>query len=544
MALFTINQLPTIFVCLSVACALETYRRFRDGAKSINNFPGIRTLLRPDSDIASLLPGIPGVVRDPDLEWQDKYSTFQEIGWEVYSHISAWPKKHITYFIADADAIKELVLNRAIFPKTGTPLVELYGPNIVAAADGSDWKKHRKVSAPAFSERNNKLVWNETAEILSEIFTEWGDKETISIKNITDLTLPIALLVISAAGFGRRIPWREDINAFIPLGHKLTFKKALTTVCGNLFLKAIAPEWAMGLTKNWAEARLGFHELETYMQEMIDEKSDRSLEDEDGRHSSDLFSNLLAASEEESASGQPSMTHKELMGNIFIFLLAGHETTAHALAFSFGLLACYPEEQQKLYDHIISVLPDGRFPTYEDVHSLTRSLAVLYEAMRLFPPVTGILKHAAQDTTLSVHASASQSGSAINSNSDMPLRKTIVVPKGSTLSLHISGVHYNPRYWEDPYEFKPERFLGDYNKDAFIPFALGARACLGRRFSEVEAVAVITMMVLRYKIEPNPDLFTIIPGETPRVTRDRLLKTEQILTLAPERAPLQFRRRI
>ncbi|KDQ10982.1 hypothetical protein BOTBODRAFT_35741 [Botryobasidium botryosum FD-172 SS1] len=479
----TTNQLLTLFACASVACVLETYRRFRNCTSSINNFPGKRTLLRPYSDLASLLPGIPGVVPDRYIEWEDKYKIFQEIGWEVYSHVSAWPKRHISYVISDADAIKELVLNRAIFPKPGIKVLELYGQNVVAAGDGSEeWKRHRKVSAPAFSEKNNKLVWNETTEILSEIFAEWGNKETVSIQNITDLTLPIALLVISAAGFGRRIPWREDINAYIPSGHKLTFKKALTTVCGNLFFKAIVPEWAMGLTKKWAEARLGFHELEAYMQEMVNDKIDTSLGDEDSPHKSDLFSNLLAASEEESASGESSLTRQELVGNIFIFLLAGHETTAHALAFSFGLLACYPEEQQKLYDQITSVLSDGRHPTYEDVHSFTRSLAVLYESMRLFPPVTGILKQVAQDTTLAVHASVPQTGSAKSFKSDYatPQRKTIVIPKGSTMSLRISGVHYNPRYWEDPYEFKPDRFLGDYNKDAFLPFALGGRACLGR----------------------------------------------------------------
>jgi len=413
----------------------------------------------------------------------------------------------------------------------------------VVTTEDEDWKRHRKVSAPAFSERNNKLVWQETARIVNEIFAEWGDKESVSIKHIVDITLPIALLVISAAGFGRRISWREDTDAKPPPGHALTFKRSITTVCSNLVLKFILPEWAMGLTSKWSRVRLGFHELETYMKEMIEQRQKDlgQLDDEEDHNSSDLFHSLLAASEAEAASGEPSLTPKELMGNIFIFLLAGHETTAHALGYSFGLLACYPDEQQKLYDHVMSVVSNGRLPSYEDMHSLTRPLAVMYEALRLFPPVLGPTKKAAQDTTLSTHASSQENLKGASSTQDR--RRTVIIPKGSIVTIHATGLHYNPRYWEDPYEFKPDRFLGNYNKDAFVPFAVGPRACLGRRFSETEAVAVITMMILRYKIELNPDLFTIIPGESPRATRERLLKAKQVLTLAPDNLPLLFRRR-
>jgi len=299
----------------------------------------------------------------------------------------------------------------------------------------------------------------------------------------------------------------------------------------------------MGFTSKWSRARQGFHELEAYMGEMIEERQ-KSLgqpADDADHNKSDLFHSLLVASEAEAASGEPALTPRELMGNIFIFLLAGHETTAHALAFSFGLLACYPDEQQKLYDHIMSVVPGGRPPSYEDMHSLTRPLAVMYEAMRLFPPVLGPTKKAAQDTTLFTYP-ASQ-GNSKGANLEQDQRRTVIIPKGSIVSIHVAGLHYNPRYWENPYEFRPDRFLGNYNKDAFAPFAVGPRACLGRRFSETEAVAVITMIVLRYKIELNPSLFTIIPGESPDATRERLLKAQQVLTLAPENLPLLFRRR-
>lgn len=145
------------------------------------------------------------------------------------------------------------------------------------------------------------------------------------------------------------------------------------------------------------------------MVEMVEQRQELRLKptEEDDYNHSDLFNSLLTAAEEESASGTPTLTQRELVGwcishlhmpvtylisllsgNIFIFLLAGHEvrlhhpfllgrtqnlislsttvtclqTTANSLAFAFGLLACYLDEQQKLYDHVKSVLADGRAP--------------------------------------------------------------------------------------------------------------------------------------------------------------------------------------
>lgn len=76
----------------------------------------------------------------------------------------------------------------------------------------------------------------------------------------------------------------------------------------------------------------------------------------------DLFTSLLKANEDEDYKGTTKLSESELSGNIFIFLLAGHETTAHTLAFTFGLLALYPDEQEKLYQQIVSVMPKGRNP--------------------------------------------------------------------------------------------------------------------------------------------------------------------------------------
>jgi len=251
------------------------------------------------------------------------------------------------------------------------------------------------------------------------------------------------------------------------------------------------------------------------MLEMIEE-----CKSSEGRR--DLLTNLVHASMEKNGSQKEfEFTHRDLLGNIFIFLLAGYETTASALSFTIALLATHQEEQEELYKHIRSVVPDGRLPTYHDVPRLTRVLAVINESLRLYAPATMVFKKAAEDCV-------------IQTDSGKPLP----VPKGTMLVPMVNAIHRNPRYWSDPDEFRPGRFLGDYNKDAFIPFSAGARGCLGRRFSEIEQIAVLSVIVLHYKItvleEPQ------YAHETASERKKRVLASQLGIVSVPLRTPVVF----
>jgi len=120
-------------------------------------------------------------------------------------------------------------------------------------------------------------------------------------------------------------------------------------------------------------------------------------------------------------------------------------------------------------------------------------------------------------------------------------KKSIPIPKGTQLNIHIPGVHYNPRYWDDPHKFNPSRFLKDWPRDAFLPFSAGARACLGRKFFETEGIAVLTMLASQYKITVKEE--PKFAGETFEQTKSRILSATQKLTLTPIRVPLVFTRR-
>lgn len=345
----------------------------------------------------------------------------------------------------------------------------------------------------------------------------WGNQTEVVVGHCVPLTLQIALFIISAAGFGRKISWEDD--TIIPSGHQISFKQALYVVSTSFVTKLIVSDWALGLTQRLRDIRLGFDELQNYMSEMIIERRAATKE---VRH--DLFSNFLDANDDETV----QLSHSELIGNIYMFLIAGHETTGHALAFAFGLLALYPEEQEVLYQHIKSVLSDGRNPTYEDMPLLTHSMAVFYETLRMFPPAATIPKCSAEDTFFSIENSQGE-------------KKTIPVPAGTTISVNVPGLHYNPRYWSDPYSFKPSRFLEDWPRDAFMPFSAGARACIGRKFFETSGIAVLTMLVSRYKIEVEEE--PQFAGETFAARKERILASKPGVTLTPVRMPLVFKLR-
>jgi len=253
-------------------------------------------------------------------------------------------------------------------------------------------------------------------------------------------------------------------------------------------------------------------------------KERRLSDDKDGKR--DLLSGLITANDEFSDDGEQRLKDEELIGNMFMFYLAGHETSGHTLSFALNMLAVHQEEQEALYQHIQSVLPDGRPPTYEDIPKLNRVTATLYETLRMFPLAPVIPRCCAEDTTFVIGNKAGET-------------KVFWAPAGSRIIIDVPGIHYNPRYWEDPFSFKPERFLGEWNKDAFVPFSGGARACIGRGFFETTGLAILTMLIEHYRVETHPKF----AGETFEQLKERYSQNILMVTLTPTCSSLVFKRR-
>ena len=141
---------------------------------------------------------------------------------------------------------------------------------------------------------------------------------------------------------------------------------------------------------------------------------------------------------------------------------------------------------------------------------------VFNETLRLFPPVITIPKQSAEDTSFTTTNACGE-------------KRTIPVPAGTYISICTPALHNNPRYWDEPEKFKPARFLGSYNRDAFLPFSGGPRGCIGRGFAETEGVAVLALLVSRYRVEVRDE--PRYRGETWEERKGRLLRSQHSLTI-------------
>jgi len=322
----------------------------------------------------------------------------------------------------------------------------------------------------------------------------------------------LALHIISAAGFGVSFNWNDSASPWP--NHKLSFYNALSTVLERLFLILLTPNVVLnlpfGVLKESQEARSEFGQ---YLLDLMEREKLAIASREDTKREN-LMAALIRSSEGE-------LSDSEITGNVFIFLLAGHETTAHTLMYTMYMLSMHPDVQDKLKKEAEEVY-GSREPQYEDFNSLIYTNAVASEVLRLFPPVTGIPKQTHQEQTL--------------------CGGKYVIPAGSHVTLNAVGVHYNTLVWgNDAKEFKPSRFDpregGKIVKGSFIPFSEGARSCIGRKFANVEMVGAISSIVKEYTIHMTPDF-------TPEKMMMELENSHSIVTLQPRnKIPLLFKKR-
>ncbi|KAF8597591.1 cytochrome P450 [Ceratobasidium sp. AG-I] len=399
-----------------------------------------------------MLPWIPHIAPGGNFAWSNKYKMFEGTEAGIYGMVSVFPSE-AGFCVSDAEALEQIASGRSAFKKRidDYAVLRLFGNNLLV----------RRICAPAFSDRNNHLVWTTTMGFVSNVIESWTPREAVRVRDACEeLTLPIALCVIAKAGFGRDVHWADDAPP--PTGHKLTF----------------------------------LYSLKMHVREMIQsrrESQDRNTQ----RH--DLLSQLINARDSNDA-----LSEDELVGNVMIFLIAGHETTGHTLAILLGLLALYPGEQERVGQEIKNLREGEDDLTYDDMRQLPYALAVLYETLRLYPMV----QH---------------------------------VPASSRAFIFTTGVHYNPSYWDYPEEFTPARFIDtDWNRDAFIPFSLGPRACIGRRFAETTIVAVLAKLLSKYSVSVDESRFESIPGESMLDRQQRFINPMTKLTLTPAALPLIF----
>ncbi|KAF2083231.1 cytochrome P450 monooxygenase-like protein [Saccharata proteae CBS 121410] len=491
---------------------------------------------------------------EPEWVYKRNYGVFEEYGSDAIIVVSPG---EIHCYVADAEAVADICARRTDFQK---PLerygnVQLYGHNVVVS-EGPTWRRHRKITAPSFSEKNNIIVWGESLRQAQSLLVHWEATKTVA--NAESDMMSLSLHIISKAGFGIQVLWpheecsakEEEVNGHFSStkpspGHSMSYKEAMSKLMKNVIWIPIMPKWLRDVVpfEGPRTASLAYDEWGQYMSDLYsmkkaDMRNGKMTEGLDllGRNSlttgyppsgavmrgAGLTQETLNAPK----APEQQLSDSEILGNAFVFMLAGHETTANAMHFALILLALNPRCQRKLQDELKAIFGDRPVQEWTYDRDLPKIMtgytaAVMYETMRLIPAVTAIPKTTMKDSPQAL---------VVNG-------KRVVIPENCLTSLDVPGTHHNPKYWpacpdidalpagDELDQFKPERWLSNANKEVesdnldtqsslfrpapgvFLPFSEGARSCMGRRFAQVEVMSVLAVLFQHHSVELAVDEF-------------------------------------
>ncbi len=326
--------------------------------------------------------------------------------------------------------------------------------------NGDFWLKQRRLIQPAFhKQKMNQLVHNMEQTIASELKDLTEEKEIALFPIMNKLAFNVVAKSLFHVSFIEeklnRIKFIiEEVQDFVTKEIRLPYKTWWFKISGQV--------------KKHQQLSL---ESDAIIKEFVDE---RQLSKE--QHN-DLLDMLLQTRYEDTGEG---MSTQQLIDEIKIIFIAGHETTANALTFTLHLLANHPEIQQKMNDELIGVASETD-DAIEQLQKMLYTNAVINESLRLYPPawITD-RENLEDDTILGYH-----------------------IKKGTLIGVSFYELHRNPKYWENPEVFNPERFLGEQKKESmnyFYPFGAGPRMCIGYGFAIYEMGLTLSYIVKKYTI--------------------------------------------
>ncbi|GAA5931442.1 hypothetical protein JCM1841_001669 [Sporobolomyces salmonicolor] len=472
-------------------------------------------------------------------DWAAKADLYRKFNSTVLVVPSLFPPT-VTVLVGEGRAMNVVNKDRHTFVKPKgiiASVASLYGPNLLTT-EGVHWRRHRKVSAPSFSEKNTAQVWEMTMKLVAEwqdkLDKEQGKGGTTVVDNSEDLWAVLTLLVMGRAGFGIDFAW-PSTSSPKRADEALSFYQASKIVLRDWRPMSILPRLVFKLPNpKLQRIQHGYDLFGDELKRMVQERVE---EVKKGVNRDDLLTALVKANLKEE--GKDKLTDEELLSDAYIFLIAGHETTANSLSTIFLLLALYTSHQDALHDEALSVF--GSRPIFElryseTYHALPITLATVQEGLRLAGPVPSVIKQAALETWLPART--------VPKEGEKSEETKVFVPAGSLIRENVSGIHYSDEAWPDPYDFNPKRFLEkDWNRDSFYPFSSGMRGCIGRPFAMAELVAVVSAMLLKYRIEVPEHRkaeWLLREGETERERRERIMNPAWALTLGPQGIDLAF----
>src|SRR5258707_1252154 len=372
-------------------------------------------------------------------------------------------------FVNKPEHVQAILVDGASTFSKGKLIHKAIKSNGLFTSEGDFHRQQRKLIAPMFQPRHI-VNYAETIVQYGELIARsWTDQAVIDLnREMISLTMGIIGKVLFDIDMLKET---DELGAAMAIGFVHTVRR--------LSEPLLPPDsWP---TPHNRRVRAATILLETRILQMIEER--RKLQTEQQTEQIDLLSVLLNAQDEDGN----RMSDRQTMDECITFLGAGHETTAAALAWSWYFLCQQPELYAKVRQEVQQAL-QGRRATFDDLAQLPLCLQVFKEAMRLYPPASGIFREALEDTIIDDYR----------------------VPKGANILISPYTLHRRPEYFPEPKVFNPERFSPEREKQlphhAYIPFGAGTRICIGNHFALMEGQLLIATIVQQASL-------SLVPGQ-------------------------------
>lgn len=336
--------------------------------------------------------------------------------------------------------------------------------NGLLTSEGEEWKRQRRLTSPAFHRERIANYAGTMVDYSNRLITNWQDGETRDMhREMMRLTLEIVVRCLFSADVSQDV---DEIGA--------TLKDLVKPFAAQATLK-----WILN-NRLPTPYHIQFHQLAR----KIDMVVYRIIAERraSGTDEGDLLSTLLAARDEDGS----QMTDQQLRDEIMTLFLAGHETTALTLAWSWYLIGKHPEVEGKFHAELDDVL-GPRHATISDLPRLKYTEQIAKESMRLYPPAYGLGREAITDCEIGGYR----------------------VPAGTQVFMFQWATQRDERFFAEPLAFRPERWTSEFEaqlpKYAYFPFGGGPRACIGASFAMMEIMLVLATIGRKFRLELVPD---------------------------------------
>jgi len=375
-----------------------------------------------------------------------------------------------TVFLNHPDLIEDVLVNKARLYHKGRILQSnkyLFGEGLLTS-EGDFWLRQRRLSQPAFHRERIAAYAATMAEYTEEMLATWRGGEE---RDVHEEMINLALRIVCKTLFDADVT--RDAKE---VGETLDI---LLEIAANFGRTVLVPLWVP--TPRNLRAKLGVRRLEKVIYRIIAERR-AGGRDGAGLDRGDLLSTLLQVQDEDGT----RMSDRQLRDETITLFLAGHETTANTLSWTWWLLAQNPAVEKRFHEELDGVL-GGRTPTVEDLPKLRFLGHVLTESLRLYPTAWGMARLAAEDHEIAGYP----------------------VHTGYGVAFAQWVVHRDARWFDAPLEFRPERWENGLAKQlprfAYFPFGGGPRQCIGNTFALMEASVVLATVGQKFR-------FALVPG--------------------------------